>query len=225
MPFAVDLSTVLQPAPTMALVARASLKVLLGVSGTSQDAALDGLIAQASAGAARYCNRTFAVETVRDDVWPARQPFAFALPPTEGCIQLSRWPVAAVTAIVADGVTLVVADPATGTYAGADVLVDAAKGQILRLDPAGIPTIWCARTVSTIYAAGYASVPPDLADAIGRMIKAQWFARTRDPQVRSETISGVYEASYWFGAGPGSSGGLPPDIAAILDFYRVPVNG
>ncbi len=230
MPFIVDRTIVLQPAPATPLVTRASLKALLGITGTAQDRTLDDLVAQASASAARYCNRaTFAVETLRDDVWPNRQmsstSCAFALPPTEGCIQLSRWPVTAVTAIVADGTSLVASDPATGSLAGADVAVDTARGQMLRLGAGGIPIAWCNGAVSTIYAAGYAVVPPDLADAVARMVKAQYFARTRDPQVRSESIPGVHEASYWFGAGPGSSGGLPPDIVAILDTYRVPANG
>lgn len=85
------------------------------------------------------------------------------------------------------------------------------------------PRRWNALPIWIEYQAGYEEIPDDLSDATMQLIKARWFARTRDPGLRSENIAGAYEAAYWFGSGPGSEGDLPPNIMAMLDRYRVPV--
>lgn len=46
------------------------------------------------------------------------------------------------------------------------------------------------------------------------------------PRCRPANIPDVREVSYWFASGPGAStGDMPPDVAAILERYRVPVIG
>lgn len=98
-------------------------------------------------------------------------------------------------------------------------------GWLTRLFPLDAsPRRWSALPILVVYQAGYAAnaIPDDLQDACIRLVKADWFARLRDPRLRSENVEGVYSTQYWFATGPGG-GAFPPDVAEMLDFYRVPV--
>ena len=105
---------------------------------------------------------------------------------------------------------------------GIDFRVDTTTGQLTRLRN-GLVIDWPAFPYVVVYLAGYEPIPADVQDAVLKLVKARWFARDRDPQARQVNVVGVMESSYWFGAGPGSSGDLPPDVQAIFDRYRVPV--
>ena len=74
-----------------------------------------------------------------------------------------------------------------------------------------------------IFSAGYGVIPFDVQKAMVDLLKGMLAARNRDPMLRSENIEEVYEAQYFFGAGPGSSDGLPQSITGPLDKYRMPV--
>jgi hypothetical protein len=110
---------------------------------------------------------------------------------------------------------------------GNDFLVKPGDGELVRLDSNGWPKHWPALATQIIFAAGYAFDDPDFADAqdaVIRMVKARYFARTRDPMLRSQNIPGAWEAQYWFASGPGAPvGNMTPDVAALLGKYRVPV--
>lgn len=84
------------------------------------------------------------------------------------------------------------------------------------------PRRWSGIPILVQYQAGYSDIPDDLQDAALQLVKAKWFARTRDPKLRSENVVGAYEAQYWFANGPGSEGEFPPDVQAVIDRYRVP---
>jgi hypothetical protein len=104
---------------------------------------------------------------------------------------------------------------------GVDFTVDARLGQIDRLCAvAGRLRAW-SRPATIVYSAGYAAIPDDLQEAVILLAKTRWFARARDPMVRSENVSGVYEAAYWLGTGIGGQGDLPIDVAEKLERYRV----
>ena len=107
---------------------------------------------------------------------------------------------------------------------GRDFLVDAELGQIERLDPVGRPRLWNAMPTQVIYPAGYtaATLPADIEDAILQLVKARWFARQRDPLIRSQNVEGVYATTYALGAGIGSDNDLPVDVQGMLERYRVP---
>jgi hypothetical protein len=108
---------------------------------------------------------------------------------------------------------------------GMDFDVDYQTGQLTRLHVlTGYPRQWPAFPISVAYSAGYAAIPADISDAVLRMVRGRYYARARDPALRSENIASAYEAQYWLAAGPGAAdGNLTPDVEAILSKYRVPV--
>lgn len=203
------------------LVDLATLKAELQLTDSGKDALLLRWITQASAAAARFCNRVFTVETVQDQVFPPRAHFPAAsviggvMP-----LQLSRWPVTQSPTVTENGVSLV---------ENTDFIVKYDVGQLLRLDANGWPRRWPALATIVQFAAGFKPTDPafaDVADAVIRMVKARYFAQARDPALRSENVTGAYEAQYWFASGPGAAvGNLTPDVEALLDKYRVPVLG
>lgn len=98
------------------------------------------------------------------------------------------------------------------------------KGWLTRLFPMDeSPRRWSSLPILVQYQAGYPEIPDDLQDAALQLVKDRWFARTRDPKLRQENVAGVYEASWWFDGGPGSSGPFAPSIEALIDPYRVSV--
>jgi hypothetical protein len=85
------------------------------------------------------------------------------------------------------------------------------------------PRRWAGLPITVVYQAGYPDIPDDLEDAALQLVKARYFARNRDPLLRTENIPGAYEATWFFDTGPGSNGQFPPSVEAIIDRYRVPV--
>ncbi len=115
-------------------------------------------------------------------------------------------------------------DVATPLIAGVDFMLDSSLGQIERLSNGRSVRAWPDQPIVVEYRAGFDPIPADLYEAVIRLVKMRWFARSRDPLIRSENVVGVYEAQYFFGTGPGGPADMPNDIAALLDReYRVPV--
>lgn len=215
----VDRTVSVTPASSYNLIDLATLKTLLNITDSSQDAYLSFVIPQASASVANYCNRKLVVETVVETIWPQQDgPWSIVrggLAP----LQLTNWPIVAVTSVVET-----VMGTATTLTAGTDFTIDNAKGQLIRFDSNGYPCRWKPNMIVASYSAGFATIPFDVVDATARLVKSAYFARDRDPNIRSEMIPGVAQFSYWQpGSGAGSNGNLPPDIQALLDNYRVPV--
>lgn len=208
------ITTVVTPAVSTALVDLALVKAELALTATTDDVLLTAWIARASLAAAQYCNRTLVAETVRDDIWFERDPYPWQVPGGSSPLQLARWPILPTppVAVTLDGTALTVDD---------DYAIDVARGQLIRLDIAGRPCSWASVPVSISYAAGYSPIPADIQDAVIRMVKSRWFARLRDPMLRREEIPGVYSAEWWVSTG--NTGNLSPDVADLLDNYRIPV--
>ena len=216
----VFISSVVTPATSYSLIDIATLKTLLGVTDTISDAFLALKIPQASTTAQNYCNNPFVVETVQDQVFPARDSWPWTISQRMAPLQLSRWPVISMTSVI----------ETTGTTTetlvlGTDYLADLNLGQWTRLNQWGKPRPWGSEPITIQYSAGYATVPFDVVDAVADLIKGAWFAQTRDPMIRSQNVAGVYEAAYFFATGPGGEGDLPVNVKAKLDRYRVPVVG
>jgi len=108
---------------------------------------------------------------------------------------------------------------------GQDFTVDAKRGWLIRLNAwTAVSERWEAEPVTVQYQAGYSTIPYDLVDACLRLVTARFRMRGRDPTVVERTqgqIAGTER--YWVGTTPGQKGAFPPEIAALIDQYRVPV--
>lgn len=127
---------------------------------------------------------------------------------------LSRRPVTGIASIVQDGVTL---DPTEYEVDGIGALKHLSSDR---------PTDWNGNKVVVTYTAGWLlpgqtgrNLPPDIESATIGLVKAAWYSRKRDPNVKSEDIPGVANISYFFRSPePGSP--LPDEIAQKLDRHR-----
>lgn len=207
------ITTITTPADSYDLVTLEIVKDDLGISGNSEDAFLERAISRASAAISQFCNRVFVVETIKDEVFPDRDTYPFQVPGGMNVLQLSRWPVVALTSITEGDAVLVEGD---------DYRLDKARGQVFRLGLSGMPMKWPAKAIVVEYSAGFATIPGDLQDAASRLVKARRASRTRDPNMMSESIPGVRDVRYWVPNG-NDQGNIPPDIADAIDNYRVPV--
>jgi hypothetical protein len=173
------------------------VKAELGITDAAQDALLTTLIEQASGAITRFCNRPFSVQSATQ---------TFRILPNE-CVTtlfLDRLPVTAITSVTAD--TLPV------DAAGYDL--DPETGAVMRL-AGNCVTRWRASKVVIAYAAGVADVPPEVARCCIDLVKAAFYARDRDPMLRSDMTQDVGQQSWTVLAGA-SLGGLPKDIAERL---------
>ncbi len=185
------------------LTTLATVKAELGITGTDDDAYLETLIEQASASIETFCGRSFAsasqAQTFRLDRWRER-------------LMLDRTPVASVASVVLNGTTL----------DGAAVEVESpGAGFLLRVDGNGCSLGWPAGRVVVTYTAGYASTPADVERCCIDLVKLSYFARGRDPVLRSEKILDVIDQSWFDPDKVEMRGGLPADIADRLDAYRM----
>lgn len=202
-------TTVSVAAASIDLTLLATVKTELGITDTGLDAWLATQITQASQAAATYCNRVFAQETLLD---------YFRLDCGADKLLLSRIPVASITTVVEDGVTLT----------AADYELEASTGFLWRLDGADNRSCWAAAKIVVTFIAGYellATLPPDIERAAIILVKQAYFAKQRDPLVKGETVEipGVEtrRSDFWVGSVPGDNGGIPLEAQALLDPYRI----
>ena len=220
-------STVLAAASSYDLTTLANIKDDLAIpaTDTSSDVTLARFITEQSALVAQYCNRVFPIETVRDVIYPDRDPYPYQVTGMVSELQLSRWPVVSVSSVV-DQVAVGVINTLIKNI---DFIIDLARGWLTKIDPnTGYPTDWSPDQYTVQYKAGYftpgtTNPPADLEMAVLRLVTARFKARGRDPFLRSQGEPGVGQEQYWIGALPGQSGPFPPDIAAVLEKYRVPL--
>lgn len=208
--------TVTTPASTYDLVTADIVRDDLQLTTADiSDAALARMITRQSLNAAQYCNRTLPAETVSEQIWLQRENYPYQTIGGQEPLQLSRWPIVA-------GSLPVVTENATVLVKDTDYAVDYVRGQLLRLDANSYPCLWPTFPLVVAYVGGLSPIPPDLQDAIVTMIKGRYFSRTRDPKIKAEDVTGVLRTDYWVGA-IGEDGDVPPEAAAILDNYRVPL--
>lgn len=195
--------TIIEAAAETKLTTIAAAKAELQVSSGADDAYLTTLIDQASDAVRSWCKRVFAVETVRESIYPDKPGKS---------LMLSRWPVVAITAVTINGVAEDVAN------------VEAEdSGHLFRLDASGCRTSWPSGRIVVEYSAGYVlpgrpgrTLPNDIERAALSLVKGNWFARTRDPMIRSETVEGAGSTDYF----SGTVSRLPPDVESLLSPYR-----
>jgi len=104
--------------------------------------------------------------------------------------------------------TRVAANPAAGQY----------------VVTAGVYTFAAADANATLtFAYATRDAPDDIEEACLRIVVGRYRARGRDPALIQRDTSGVGTERFWFGGAPGQTGAVPPDIAGLLDNYRIPV--
>jgi hypothetical protein len=197
--------TVITPAADDArlLVSLADVKDELSITDGASDARLSRYLRAATARLAVYANRdTFAAEDVAE---------TFTVPAYQPRFMLTRRPLLSVAAITVNG------SPVEGWEA---------DGRFLYRVADGVRACWSCGSWEVTYRAGYdlpAAAPSDLADACMTLVKMQWFARNRDPLLKSQSFDGVGTDAWWIGGINGADGGrasLPPDMATALYGYR-----
>jgi gp6-like head-tail connector protein len=214
------ISTVTVEAGDTSLATLEEIKTELKIdpADTSNDTWLTRSIGQVSRSIAQYCNRKFALETLSDTIFVQQDPYPYQTPGGVFALQLSRWPITQFT-----GATQTLS--ATQTQAltqDKDFKLDRDLGRLFRLSPTGVLSNWEALPVTVVYEAGFDPVPDDVVVAAIRWLVWRWNERTRDPTLKATQQPDLGTRSYWVG-GPPMSGGVPQEIAALLDNYRVPV--
>jgi hypothetical protein len=98
--------TVTDAATSYDLTTLANVKAELGITSGDGDTILRRYISGASQAAMQYCNRVFAVETVSEQFLPGRRERMIR--GIVSPLQLSRWPLTAVSSVTEDGAALTV---------------------------------------------------------------------------------------------------------------------
>ncbi len=193
--------TVTVAAASHDLITTAQAKTELGVSGSSEDTLIAGLVAQASEMITGWCGRdTFISETVAQTE---------RLAEATDCIVLARDLNVSVTSIVEDGVTL-----ASDEWERDGAL-------LYRLDD-DTRILWPPVKIVITYTAGFSvgsSIPAILQRAALDSVVNLYRGRGRDTTIRSEQTEGVGETQYF----DGRRADVPPvsaDRLAALSRYR-----
>lgn len=196
--------TVVTAAASKALTRLQTVKSELKIHEGSQDEQLRRLIGVASGQIARWCNREFASETVEE---------LFTEPRSTPVLILARTPVTAIAAVTENDAALTAADFEVSADAG-----------LLYRRCDGTRGRWPSGRIVVRYTGGYQlldGLPFEVEQACLRLVTQAWYAGGRDPLVRSETVEGIGSVGYALpGAVGGLEGGLPGDVAALLDPYR-----
>ena len=205
-----------------ALTTLDTVKEVLGVHGSSQDAALTRYINTASEAIERYCDRRFQRATVVEKVgFMGGQR-----------LLLERTPLVSITSIVVDGVTL---------DASAYSIQSAAQGTVYResgwpwsadivdaMSPYRLPGT--ERQLATVtYVGGYVlpndagtrSLPYDLEQACVDTVVALYRQQGRDKSVQGEAVGGAsVQYAQRNPAISGAGGIIPPSALVTLDGYK-----
>lgn len=205
--------TVITPAASHALTTLDAIKTeLRGDAGTADDGWLGDAIDRASATVRRFCNRPFALETVREAIRPAASLES---------LSLERWPVVSIVSITEGGRTLATTDYET----------DDDAGFVHRLTGADQRRPWPATKIVVEYQAGYVlpgdparTLPEDIERAVIGLVVRLWCRRGTSDPVRSATYSDGSNVTYSVNDALNVDG-LPSEVAGLLAPYRLPSFG
>jgi hypothetical protein len=195
--------TVITPATSTRLTTVPTALAHLGLDGSPDEFYPGDLVDAASAAIASYCNRVFALETVRE-----------IFRNSGDTLVLTRTPVVGEMTVAIGGAAI----------AAGDMECDREAGLLYRVS--GYDRVrWPSGAVSVTYQGGYSlpgrsgqTLPRDVEQACLVMVSALHSARGRDPLLRSETTEDV-GASSWLDPRAGMEA-LPPQAAGLLAGYR-----
>lgn len=226
--------TVTTPATSRDLSTVDAWQAQSGIAVSGADAAaVAQLITAASRAIEQFCNRVFAREVLRETIWPERDAYPYQVPGGIEVLQLQRWPIA----VDGDGNVAVQVKEGAGAAQRTlvlddDYMADTEIAHLIRLNQSALPMPWPAQRFVIEYTAGWvvpgqadagtlATLPADVTDACNRLVTGRWYERKRDPFLKSVQVEGVDRVDYWIPNG--DTGNFPPDVADLLDNYRVPV--
>ena len=199
-------TVVVTPGASLDLTTLATVKTELGITDTDNDAWLQTKITQTSVAIASACRRVFQQETVADY-------FNLGWRSCDEALVLSRFPVNEVVSVTESNSVL-----AADQYD-----VDSSKGMLYRMR-GDCRSAWTGGRIAVTYSAGYVlltTLPHDLEQACILLVKQNYFAKTRDPLIKSVAIPGVSTYDYWVGStGKGGGGGMPPEVQTLIEPYK-----
>lgn len=162
------------------LCALADVKTFLGITTTTTDAVLQSLITKVSAAIESYCNRTFASADYTETRNGGGGNRLF----------LANGPVTNVASVTVDGyVVSRAASPILPGFVGDESTVYIRPGAHPCTFTKGV------QNVTVTYTAGYATIPPDVAQACIEMVASHYAKRERIDKV-SETLGTQQTISY-----------------------------
>lgn len=201
---------VVTPPASADLVALATVKTRLGITGTASDVALTAAIGLASALIAGECRRALGAQTITETFRIRPAGLVNAREIERHALSLS-YTDATVTAVTVDGVA---ADPATYESSG---------GMVRCITASGTRTTWPGSVIAVTYSAGYSlpgGAPPVLAEYCLALVTASHRGTAdRSPDVKSETADGIGSVTY-FDRGAGAMV-LDDGMRAGLQPFRV----
>jgi hypothetical protein len=205
--------TVTTPAADLHLLSVDEMRAAAGVTGGSQDAALQAMSLQIAAAITAECNIAVgagAEPTLKEE----------RLSETFRCVSESKLFLARRHNVSIVSVTV------NGTALDADDYeVDAEVGILYRLYGDN-QYWWYASKIVVVYDAGFATIPSDLKMAATDFFRLAWLEKSRDPALKSQEVDipGVerVKTDYWVGAVPGMAGEgvVPAVVAGQLQRYR-----
>ena len=199
-------TVVVTPGASLDLTVLATVKTELGITDSDSDAWLQSKITQTSVAIASACRRVFQQETIADY-------FNLGWRSCDEALVLSRFPVNEVVSVTESNSVLPV-----DQYD-----VDSSKGMLYRMR-GDCRSAWTGGRIAVTYSAGYVlltTLPHDLEQACILLVKQNYFAKTRDPLIKSVAIPGVSTYDYWVGStGKGGGGGMPPEVQTLIEPYK-----
>jgi hypothetical protein len=198
--------TVTTPAENLSLLTTEELRAAVGVTDSSQDAALSALGLRLSTSIARQCGvasdgvhpATLLSETCSEVFRPARQ---------NQDLVLARRPVSEITAVSENGTVLDVAD----------YEIRGGSGILTRLSGDRFSWFPCGK-ITVVYVAGFDKAPDDLKLAATKLATALYSETARDPNLKRVDIPDVEMREYW--VGPSDDPLLSAEISDLLARYR-----
>jgi hypothetical protein len=198
--------TVTTPASKLSLLTVEELRAAVGVTDSSQDAALTTLGLRLSASIAKQCGvasdgvhpATLLSETCSEVFRPARH---------QQDLVLARRPVSAITSVTENGMALDIAD----------YEIRRGSGILTRLSGDRFSCFPCGK-IAVVYEAGFETAPDDLKLAASKLASALYSETARDPNLKRVDIPDVEEREYW--VGPSDDPLLSAEISDLLAPYR-----
>lgn len=211
------INTVIEPAKSLALVELDVIKDELGIAldDTTQDARLSRYILQASAQIHAYCQRIFPIQTYRD-VFPATNWRGDG----RGNLVLWQTPVIEMIGYSDGGIATDLAEHQ----------VDPKSGVISRCIPWMTARAWSCSEIIVDYKAGYREIPPEVEAAAVLLTRLRQGLRgwdttlpLRDPMLRAREADTYGRQEYFGNTMPNTVGGMPADVAQMLELHVRPV--